>query len=230
MHDRSEDRCCVILPAFNEQNRIGKVVTDVRAHHPDVVVVDDGSSDGTAEEAEAAGAVVIKHGVNRGKGAALQTGFTHARENAFVTVITMDSDGQHDPVDVPRFIEAYVRTGIPVLIGNRMADQERMPAVRRLTNRFMSWLLSRKMGQYVPDSQCGYRLYRCDVLQYTAIQSRGYAAESEILMILASRDIRMDAVPIAAIYGDEESKIHPVRDTIRFFLMLRRCEKRLGRR
>ena len=111
-----------------------------------------------------------------------------------------------------------------------MVEQEKMPLVRRLTNRYMSWLLSRKMKQYVPDSQCGYRLYRCDVLSFTATQSSGFAAESEVLMILASRGIRMDSVPIAAIYGDEQSKIHPVRDTIRFFSMLRQCEKKLGRR
>ncbi len=225
-HTRQSQRGCVIIPALNEEQRIAAVVRRVRELGPAVVVVDDGSADGTSREAEAAGATVLRHEVNRGKGAALQTGFQYAREQGFDYVITMDGDGQHDPADLPRFVEAYVRTGIPVLVGNRMTDAGGMPLVRRLTNRFMSGLLSHEMGQYVPDTQCGYRLFRCDVVPLVSTESTRYAAESEILLHVADRGIRIDSVPVATIYRDEKSKINPFKDTVRFFSMLRRYRRK----
>jgi glycosyltransferase involved in cell wall biosynthesis len=230
--DRKRQRVCVLLPAYREAGRIGSVVAGVRAHVPDVLVVDDGSPDGTAAEAGQAGAVVVRHETNKGKGVALATGFEHARKAGFDVVITMDADGQHDPSDLSRFVEAYVRTGIPVILGNRMGHTERMPAIRRWTNRFMSWLLSREMKQYVPDTQCGYRLYRNDVIPFVAARASGFAAESETLLHVADRGIRIDSVPIAAVYRDEKSKIRPIQDTIRFFAMLaryRRAKRRASR-
>jgi glycosyltransferase involved in cell wall biosynthesis len=210
----------VIIPAFREEKRIANVVREVRKSGLDVVVVDDGSEDGTSATAKDAGATVIRLEQNCGKGVALNTGFDYARNNGYDAVITMDADGQHDPVEVPKFIEAYVRTGIPVLVGNRMAAPESMPFVRRMTNRFMSWLLSRVMGQYVPDTQCGYRLYRCDVIPFVSAQSERFAAESEILLHVAARGIRIGAVRISTIYADEKSKISPAKDTMRFLQML----------
>lgn len=218
---RASQRGCVLIPAYKEAGRIGPVVTRVLKYLPDVVVIDDGSDDATAEEAKAAGATVCRHEVNRGKGAALATGMTYAKSKGFAWVITLDADGQHDPADIPTFVEAYVRTGIPVLVGNRMADTASMPRVRLLTNRFMSALLSREMGQYVPDTQCGYRFYRIDVLPFLATKSDRFAAESESLLHVAARGLAIAAVPIAVIYLEgRESHIRPFRDTMRFFSML----------
>jgi len=222
---RSRARWCVIVPAYHEEKCIGRVIREIHEHCPDVVVVDDGSTDNTLLVAEQAGAIVIRHETNMGKGIALNSGFSYAQQNGFDFVIVMDADGQHAPGEIPRFVEAYVRTGIPVLIGNRMADVHSMPLVRRCTNRFMSWLLSREMGQYVPDTQCGFRLYRSDVIPFVSTESVGYAAESEILLHIAERGIRIDNVPISTIYGDEQSSVHPVRDTWRFFNMLRRYRR-----
>lgn len=216
---------CVVLPAYREAARIAPVISAACAQGATVLVVDDGSPDDTATVAEKAGAVVLRHPVNRGKGAALATGFAEAVRRGCEVVITLDADGQHDPAELSRFIEAYQRTGIPVLIGSRMAEVDAMPWVRRATNRFMSWLLSRMMGQYVPDTQCGYRLYRCDILPWVVAGSSGFAAESEVLLRLAARGVRMDAVRIRTIYGDEKSKINPLRDTWRFFGMLRRYRR-----
>ena len=218
-------RGCVIVPAYQEERRIGPVVGRIREFIRDVVVVDDGSTDGTAREAEAAGAVVIRHDVNRGKGGALNTGFAYARAHGFDHVITMDGDGQHDPADIPRFVETYARTGTPVLVGNRMSDVRAMPWIRRLTNRFMSWLLSREMGQMVPDTQCGYRLFRCQLIPEAPAQSARFAAESEILLQLSRKAVPIGAVPVATIYRDEKSKINPFRDTLRFFSMLHRYRR-----
>lgn len=225
-------RFCVVIPAYREQGRIGRVVVEAARHGADVVVVDDGSPDGTGAEAESAGARVLRHETNRGKGMALSTGFEHARTNGYTAVITLDADGQHDPAEIPKFIEAYRRTGIPVLVGNRMWNPGGMPPIRRLTNRFMSWMLSREMGQYVPDTQCGYRLFRCDVIPFVEAKSERFAAESEILLHVASRGIRIGAVRITTIYGDEKSKINPIPDTVRFWRMLqahRRTRRRATR-
>ena len=219
---RHKQKPCVVIPAYREQRTIHNVVERVRKYVQPVIVVDDGSPDRTAAEAADAGAVVVRHTLNMGKGVALNTGFNYARQNRFDYLITLDADGQHDPANIPRFIEAYERTGIPVLIGNRMGALSNMPQVRKWTNRYMSWLLSRAMNQYVPDTQCGFRLYRCDVLPFIEAQSARFAAESEILLHIASRGIRMDAVPIAVIYNEEISKISPIHDTFRFFLMLSR--------
>ena len=205
------------------------MVRAVREQGLDVAVIDDGSSDRTAAEAEAAGAKVVIHSQNMGKGVALNTGFTYAREHGYDAVITMDADGQHDPAEAKKFIEAYVRTGIPVLIGNRMADVETMPRIRLWTNQFMSWMLSRVMGQYVPDTQCGYRLYRCDVIPFVSARSERFAAESEMLLHIAGRGFKIGAVRISTIYADEKSKINPVADTFRFISMIWRYRQELRR-
>ena len=228
-NDRSQHKFCVIIPAFREESRIGAVVRAVREQGLDVVVVDDGSDDRTGAEAEAAGAKVIRHAQNMGKGVALNTGFDVARKSGYNAVITMDADGQHAPAESMKFIEAYVRTGIPVLIGNRMANMENMPRVRRWTNQFMSWMLSRVMGQYVPDTQCGYRLYRCDVLPFVSAHSERFAAESEMLLHVAARGIRIGSVRVSTIYADEKSEINPITDTIRFISMILKYRKGLRR-
>ncbi len=216
----SDDDVLVVIPSFNEAKYIGAVVSEVRKMGYKVLVVDDGSTDETSEEACKAGADVMRHDLNKGKGAALNTGYKHARDIGSVVLITMDGDGQHAPADIPTFIEAYNRTGIPVLIGNRLLDDKTMPTMRRLTNHFMSWLLSRQMGQYIPDTQCGFRLYRSDVVPYVTTISDRFEAESEILLQVADRGIQMGWVRVSTIYGTGESKINPLKDTRLFFRML----------
>ena len=213
-------RACVIVPAYREEGRIGRTVRAVAAHCANVVVVDDGSDDATAAEAREAGAHVLVHEQNRGKGKALETAFAYARREGCEYVITMDGDGQHDAADIGRFVDAYERGTAPVLVGNRMSDPGTMPWLRRWTNRFMSGLLSRQMGQSVPDTQCGFRLLRCDVLPARPMASHRFATESEMLLDLAAAGVRVGSVPIRVIYRDEKSKINPIVDTVRFFRML----------
>ncbi|WFB35505.1 glycosyltransferase family 2 protein [Kiritimatiellota bacterium B12222] len=210
----------VIIPALNEAGHIGPLVTALREMKLNVLVVDDGSEDATSELAEAAGAVVIRNTQNYGKGKSLAQGYQYAAAEGYDALVTMDADGQHDPADVPRFFDTYERTGIPVLVGNRMHDRARMPLIRRWTNRLMSRLLNRQMNQYIPDTQNGFRLYQTDVVTMVIPDTAGFAAESEILLKLDEIDIRMGSVPIAAIYGDETSHIRPIYDTRLFFKML----------
>ncbi len=220
---------CAIIPAYREGGRIGSVVKDVLARGADAVVVDDGSPDSTAEEARGAGAIVLQLDSNEGKGVALETGFRYAREQGYSFVITMDADGQHDPSDMDALIRAHTAGGFPVVVGSRMWDKGRMPLVRRLTNRFMSWLLSREMGQFVPDTQSGYRLYAREVLGMLHVDSTRFAAESEVLLSLSDAGVKIGSAPIQVIYLDEKSKINPVRDTIRFFSMLADYRRRKRR-
>ena len=220
-------KTCVLIPAYREDRRIAAVVREVRDYCPDVIVIDDGSPDDTDKVAAEAGAIVLEHVRNQGKGAALQTGFDYAREHGYDLAITLDADGQHAPSDIPAFLQAYERTHSPVLVGNRMGDVAAMPRLRRFVNRFMSDLLSRVMGQHVPDSQCGFRLYHRSAFPagpYDA-HSQRYAAESEILLRLALEGRKIGAVTIQTIYGDEKSKVRPLADTLRFFRMLRRFKK-----
>ncbi|MCE9615148.1 MAG: glycosyltransferase family 2 protein [Lentisphaerae bacterium] len=217
---KTSERFLVLIPAYREEGRIGRVVAAIAPHAP-VLVVDDGSPDGTAEEARRAGAVVIRHTVNQGKGAALQTGLRHAAEQGVDFVVTMDGDGQHDPADLPGFLRARQDEHADVIVGSRMGDPRGMPFVRRMTNRFMSWLLSREMGQRVPDTQSGYRLYARSTWPHLRTEQSGFAAESAVLLNLAAQGLTIGSVPIRVIYGDEKSKIRPGRDTVRFFRMLR---------
>jgi len=218
-------KTCVLIPAFREEKRIAAVVAGALKHCPSVAVIDDGSDDCTACEAQKAGATVIRHARNMGKGMALHTGAQYARQNGYQWIITMDADGQHDPDDIPRFLTKAEETGCPAIIGNRMGAAGNMPLVRRLTNRFMSWLLSREMGIHVPDTQVGFRMYRTDLIPEEPPISPRFAAESEILLRLSEKITHIESVPIKVIYRDEKSKIRPLRDTVRFFSMLMRYRR-----
>lgn len=215
---------CAIIPAYFEEQHIADVVRGVLAQGLCAIVIDDGSTDATAKRAEDAGATVLRHSINQGKGAALQTGLTYAVSQGVAWVVTMDADGQHDPADLPAFFAAATED-IAALVGNRMSNTADMPFVRRATNRFMSWLLSRVIGQLVPDTQCGFRAYRADVIPYLFTKTARYEAESEALIRLSRAGYRIGSVPIRTIYRDSRSKIDPVTDTVRFFCMLHRLRR-----
>lgn len=216
-----ENKLAVVLPAYCEADKIGDTVRSVLNYCPNVIVVDDGSPDRTAEIAKAAGARhVIVHQQNQGKGIALQTGFDHALKQGFEWIITIDADGQHNPADISKFVDQFEQEEVDVLVGNRMTANRNMPWIRRRTNQFMSWLLSRIMHQKVPDTQNGYRGYHAKVIPYLKTQSTGFAAESEQLLHIADRGLKIGSVAVETIYSDEESSIHPLRDTLRFFRMI----------
>lgn len=212
----------VIMPAYNESRFIGDLVKTLRAVPVEVLVVDDGSTDGTGDLAREAGAQVIRVEKNQGKGASLSLGFDYAEKEGYDAVVTMDADGQHDPADVLRFFDVYNRTGIPVLVGNRTMDRQRMPWLRRITNFQMSRMLNRHMKQYIADTQNGFRLYQTDVIAMVKSESQGFAAESEVLLKMDEIGIRMGSVPVAAIYGREKSYIRPIHDTRLFLAMMHR--------
>jgi glycosyltransferase involved in cell wall biosynthesis len=209
--------CAAIIPCFNEERNIGPLIGRVLRHVQTVLVIDDGSTDRTAELAQQAGAQVIKHQRNLGKGAALQTGWQHARELGFHWAITIDGDGQHAPEDIPAFFETAARCSAAMVVGNRMSNPREMPWVRRGVNRWMSHRISRAAGTPLPDSQCGFRLLDLAVLASIPITTRHFEIESEVLLAFSQTGHRIEFVPIQVIYKAERSKIHPVRDTLRWF-------------
>ena len=223
-------RTGAVIPAYREEAFIGPVVEGLRRQVGSVVVVDDGSPDGTATAAERAGALVLRHPRNCGKGAAVQTGLKHFFTTDVAWVFLLDGDGQHDPSEVPRFLEAADRSGADLVVGNRMHDLSTMPWVRRVTNRFMSWQIGRLCGQALPDSQCGYRLARRGLIPLLLACSTGFDFETEALLLAARHGCRIEFVPIRTIYRDETSKIRPVRDTWRYFNLIRRYRRRPGGR
>ena len=216
-----------LIPCYFEAQRIREVAARARAQLNTVLVVDDGSTDGTESEARAAGVEVIRHAVNQGKGAAIKTGLRELSARAGLEyALILDGDGQHLPEEIPNFLAAAERTRAPMLVGTRMSDTRTMPFVRRMTNRFMSWQISRVCGQPVPDSQCGFRMIHRDLAPaLAAIATVKFDYETEMLVVASRRGCKIEAVPVSTIYGDEKSKIHPVRDTIRFYQMMARFKR-----
>jgi len=223
------EKVAVLIPAFCEEKTVGEVVAAAHAYVRDVIVVDDASTDETAARAEAAGATVIRRSVNGGKGAALVEGFKAVLEQDFDAVITMDADGFHDPDNIVTLLDAYCRTHIPVLIGNRMAEPERVPLVRRWSIRVMSYWLYRLMGVYVPDPPCGFRFYRCDVLPFLLESASSLPAEFETLLHIASRRIPVAPVRITKRAHRHKSIVSPFRDIVRFVRVLHNHYKKVRR-
>jgi UDP-N-acetylglucosamine---dolichyl-phosphate N-acetylglucosaminyltransferase len=217
-----------LIPAYNEAAYITDVVAGVLKHMP-AVVVDDGSTDKTGASAALAGAKVLVHQVNQGKGKALNTGFDYAVERGVDAAITIDADGQHDPEEIPRFIEAY-RAGMgDLIIGQR--DFSQMPAKNQFGNRTGTWLLGIAMGRPIPDNQSGYRLHSRELMRKIRPTTSRFEAEVEILLRAQMAGFRIAWVPIRTIYNDKVSHFRPIRDSALFLRMVWRIgrARRSGR-
>ncbi len=219
---KSYMKACAVIPAFNEGKNIKHVINGVIDRGIDAIVVDDGSQDNTLSEAKVTRAHVIHHGLRCGKGLSLKKGFDYAINNSYDIIISMDADGQHDPSDIPVFLDKIKKEPDCVVLGNRMNAPKGMPIARVLTNKFMSSVISAICRQNIPDTQCGYRLFTKDALSKVAIKARKFEVESEILVKLARSGFKINSVPIKSIYGKEKSSIRPVRDTFRFLRFLTR--------
>ena len=209
-------KICVIIPVYNESRTIGSLVAEIKEEGLDVLVIDDGSLDNTAQVAKARGAHVIKNEANKGKGISLARGFDHALSHNFDAVITMDGDGQHLASDIAKFIHRAAASDNGIFIGNRMIKVKNMPWLRLLTNKFMSWLISIIARQDIPDSQCGFRLIKKQILEKIHLKTSKFEAESEILLQVSRLGFKIESVSVSTVYKGEKSKINPVTDTIRF--------------
>jgi glycosyltransferase involved in cell wall biosynthesis len=205
-----------LIPAFQAADTIERVVRGLTAFVDNVIVVDDGSIDATGHAAAKAGATVLRHPSNLGKGAALRTGFSACRERSFSWVLTLDADGQHDPAEAWRFMKAAARERWDIVVGSRMGAPGPMPLVRLATNRLTSFVVSCLAGRLIPDSQSGYRLISTDLLERVPLRCTAYDLETEILVRAARAGYGVGWVPISSMYGAHRSYIRPVRDTARF--------------
>jgi glycosyltransferase involved in cell wall biosynthesis len=200
-----------LVPAYEAESTIGAVVEGIRGAVPRVLVVDDGSTDRTAAEAELAGATVLRLPSNGGKGTAIRAGLAALLAGDATHVAFLDADGQHDPRDLPRLLAAAA-AGEDFVIGSRMGEADGIPAYRYRTNEIGSRILSRMTGLEVEDAQSGFRVVAADVLRRLHLNARGYIIETEILLKSARYLRRFCHVPVRAIYGGP-SHYRPFHDT-----------------
>jgi glycosyltransferase involved in cell wall biosynthesis len=210
-------KVCALIPAYNEARHIVVVARGAALHVAEVVVIDDGSTDGTYELAAAAGATCLRLPRNRGKAAALRAGLDYAQARDFSHVITLDGDGQHLPEDIPALLNA---AAADLVIGTRSFDRAGMPRSRYFSNTIGSKVASWLVGCQIRDSQSGFRLIRLDGLGGVRLRSRRYEFEMELLIKLARGGRTIGHAPVRAVYhdGQSRSKMHPVRDTVRICL------------
>ena len=208
----------LLIPAYNVENYLDELICEVSKYLPvkNILVVDDGSNDRTAEIARNQDVDLIVHEKNLGKGAALLSGFDYLIERGSEWVITMDGDLQHDPASLPEFIERAVKGNYDLVIGERKRNAGGMPWDRRFSNFTTSLLLSLASGQRIRDSQCGYRLIRCNILKDIEIYSSGYEFETECLLKLSKAGARIGWIEIPTRYRGAASSINRFRDTLRF--------------
>ncbi len=209
-------KIAAVIPALNEGHNIRNVVRGVLPFLPTAIVVDDGSTDNTSQAAVEAGAIVLRHESNMGKGAALKTGFQYLVEHGYDGAITIDADGQHDPAEIPLFVDAAER-GYDMVIGNRMSNVSTMPFIRRFANHTSSFLISLFSGQMIRDSQNGFRYYKLSSVMVLPLKATKYDLETEVIFKAARAGQRIGWVPTRTIYRNEaRSKFNSVTDTLRF--------------
>jgi len=213
-------KTAVIMPTYNESSNLHELIIEIQRQQIDIIVIDDGSTDDTCAIASQNRTIVLQNEHNMGKGASLIRGFAYALSKGYDAVITMDGDGQHLPQDIPIFLTATHSHKTGIIIGNRMQTVANMPAVRILTNKFMSWIISSIAKQHIPDSQCGFRFIKKEVLQQIKLHTKNFELESEMLIEASRAGFEIMSVPIKTIYNNGRSHIHPVRDTLRFFKFL----------
>jgi glycosyltransferase involved in cell wall biosynthesis len=205
-----------LIPAYNCADRIGRVVSGIRRHVPDVLVVDDGSADGSAAVARAAGAHVVVHRENRGKGPAIRSGLAVLLGQPYSHVLMLDGDGQHDPEDAPGFLAAAEEADL--VLGNRLWQREAIPARRFWTNFIGTRALELMTGFPLEDSQCGYRLVSTTYLRRMGLVGNRYSVDTEILVRGGKLQARFAHVPVRVIYEGAVSYYRPVRDTVHIVL------------
>jgi len=233
MPENIRSQTAAVIPAYQDEKHIAGIARRTRQLLNHVLVVDDGSTDQTGQRAREAGAEVIVHDQNLGKGEAIKTGLAHwlaaanpsgtGQDRQITWVILLDSDGQHLPEEIDRFLLAAASVRRPTFfIGNRMDDVARMPFVRRVVNRYMSSQISCVCGQEIPDTQCGYGMLNGKLIADLIGGGDRFDYDTEALIIASRKGYQIKSVPITTVYTDQVSKIHPVRDALRFFKLMRR--------
>ena len=215
----------MVIPAYNEAATIADIASRALKQTDLLIVVDDGSTDGTAGQLSGLPAVVLKHHKNQGKAASLQTGFNYAFKQRADRIITLDADGQHHPEDIPRLLEAAIQHSQKIIIAARLKGQESAPGLRLFANRFANFWISWAAGYRISDSQSGFRLYPAKLLEKLKLdcsRNRSFVFESEILIEAARAGYYSFPVEVLSIYhaGGRASHYRPAKDTARIVRMV----------
>ena len=214
MTDDPKDAITAVIPAFNEEKTIGRVVEDVKRYAQNVIVVDDGSSDATRDVALIAGATILRHPKNLGYGCALATGFSYFKNNGAGVMVVLDGDGQHDPSEIPRLVKPLLDNRADIVVGSRFMDCEKETSIPRY-RRFGIGIVNRAWnfvsGEERTDTQCGFRAYSRDAVQKIDIREASMSASLEILDQAAAKNLRVVEVPVSVKYAGSTSSIEPGR-------------------
>lgn len=215
----------VLIPAYNESTRIGPVITAAQQFLP-VLVVDDGSVDETELVTKTSGTDVLRQVPNQGKGAALRAGFKKAIADGYAAVITLDADGQHDPAEIPLFIEEYRSRNADLIIGARNFQQ--MPLTRKLANSLGRVIFSWAIGTNIRDNQSGYRLISRRLMESLLESSEnGFEFEVEMIQVCLKNNWPLGWVPIRTIYADQGSHIRPGKHVANFFRIVSKTRREM---
>jgi glycosyltransferase involved in cell wall biosynthesis len=207
----SQPKTIAAIPCYNEERHIGDIVDEANKYVDQVIVIDDGSSDNTAQVAEAAGALVIRHKVNKGKGMAINTAFKWARENYVQAVVLLDGDGQHEPMDIPYVVTPVLEGKVDVVVGSRfLSTKNRIPRYRTMGQHVLTFVTNLSSGLKLTDCQSGFRAFSgraIDALYFT--QPRPGDVECEMQFLMNENQLRVAEVPITVNY-DDRAKRNPV--------------------
>jgi glycosyltransferase involved in cell wall biosynthesis len=219
------DDVAVVIPAFNEGKTIRDLVERALCQVAHVIVVDDGSSDGTANVLQGLNITLLRHPVNQGKAVSLWDGMREARKRRIAGIITLDGDGQHLPEDIPRLLAAFRQNPNTIVIGARLHEKANIPRARYNANQFANFWISWAAGYRIADSQSGFRIYPTALLDRVKIvhrRSSGFVFESEILIEAARRGVTSIPVAISAIYAKQARPSHfrPIFDIAHIVFMV----------
>lgn len=214
-----QPRILAAMPAYNEEKYIGSMVLKVRQYADEVIVVDDGSQDRTAEVAHLAGAIVIQHGENRGKGAAIQTILAKAREKNPDVLVLLDSDYQHNPDEIPRLI-VPISEGFDLVIGSREKEAAKTPWHRRFGQKVLLMSTSLLSVERLSDSESGFRALSRRAISEMELKEKGFAIETEMIASATDKKLNITQVPISNIYTEDGSTQNPVRHGVGVLLRI----------
>lgn len=218
----SENRYCIIIPTYNNCRTVADVARRALAVCKDVIVVNDGSTDGTADVLKDVDVTVLVHDRNRGKGKALKTGLVYARGKGFTHAVTIDADGQHFPEDIPLLMESSEQHTGSLIVGCRNLTSENMPRQNTFANRFSNFWFRLQTAQSLDDTQSGFRIYPLDRLHGLWLITSRYEAELELMVFAAWHGVRMTGVPVRVLYqpeGERVSHFRPFRDFFRITVL-----------
>lgn len=216
--EKYKNTVAVVIPFYNEEDYIEKIIEQTLKYSNYIIAVNDGSTDNSIKNIKSDNRIIlINLEKNCGKGYALNRGFEKAIELGIEFTVTLDADLQHDPLLIPIFFNAI--KDFDIIIGKRNRKLGVMPIQRIMSNKLTSYLLSKKTGEKILDSQCGYRLYRTNILKPILPNSNGFEAESEIIINAAKKNLKIGFVDIPTIYANEKSKMKSL-EAIKGFLRI----------